>query len=33
MIKIEKTDKDKIAEIGRLVKKYVDIDQILELSK
>ncbi|HBG61202.1 MAG: hypothetical protein A2Y03_06245 [Omnitrophica WOR_2 bacterium GWF2_38_59] len=31
--KIEKTDKDKIAEIGRLVKKYVDIDQILELSK
>ena len=31
--KIEKTDKDKIKEVSRLVKKYIDIDKILELSK
>jgi len=28
--KIQKTDKDKIEEAARLVKKYVDVDAILE---
>jgi BioD-like phosphotransacetylase family protein len=30
--KIDKSDKDKIEESGRLVKKYVDVDKILELT-